>query len=296
MNHSSPDFNKNFSGKILIVGADGILGSALKSLFRDIGISAFFSTRRMLHTDTEHIYMDLNNPKIDVEKFNVIVYLAQSGRYRDYPDGLGDLSQINIVAPGVISRAAAMSGVKFVYFSTGSVYEPSDHYLNEGSQLKKQGALDSYSLSKLLGEMLIRDISSSNLVIRPFFMYGKNAKDSSLFPSLIRSVLQEKEITLTGESGLVFNPISSRQAALALIHLINSDATGVYNLSGYECTDLKSVVEKISSKFSKLPNFKVLPGSSQLLGDSGKLVASGFSYSESLDDGLSNYLSEFKLP
>jgi nucleoside-diphosphate-sugar epimerase len=127
-------------------------------------------------------------------------------------------------------------------------------------------------------------------------MYGKNAKDSSLFPSLVRSILQEKEITLVGENGLIFNPISSRQAALALIHLISCDAAGVYNLSGHESTNLKSVVGKISSRLNKKPIFKVLSGSSQLLGDSEKLKASGFSYSESLEEGLSNYMSEIELP
>ena len=296
MNHFSLKARKKFPGKILIIGSDGTLGSAMKSLLRELDISAFFSTRNLQSKEADHIYLDLNNPNIDVEKFDVIVYLAQSSRYRDYPAGLGDLSQINIVAPSVISRAALRGGAKFVYFSTGSVYEPSDRCLNESSQLKRQGLLDSYSLSKLLGESQISDISSSNLVIRPFFIYGKNAKESSLFPSLVRSVLQEKEITLAGETGLVFNPISSRQAALALIHLIECDAAGTYNISGYESTHLKAVVEKISRKLNKKPTFKVLPGSSQLLGDTEKLKATGFTYSESLDEGLSNFLSEIKLP
>jgi len=296
LNHFSLRRKSKLPLKILVVGADGTLGSALKSLLRELDFSAFFSTRNLQNKEVDHIYLDLNSPNIDVEKFDVIVYLAQSGRYRDYPDGLGDLSQINIVAPSVISRAALKSGGKFVYFSTGSVYEQSEHYLDESSQLKRQGGLDSYSLSKLLGESQIRDISCSNLIIRPFFMYGKNAKDSSMFPSLVRSILQEKEITLVGENGLVFNPISSRQAALALIHLINVDADGVYNLSGYESTDLKSVVDKMSSKLNKKPILKVLPGSSQLLGNSEKLKASGFSYSESLEEGLSNYMSEIELP
>lgn len=296
MNHFSLSRENKFPGKILIVGADGALGSAVKSLLRELNFSAFFSSRNLQNKDADHIYLDLNSPNIDVEKFDVIVYLAQSGRYRDYPDGLGDLSQINIVAPSVISRTALKSGGKFVYFSTGSVYAQSDYYLNENSQVKRQGELDSYSLSKLLGESQIIDTSSSNLIIRPFFMYGKNAKDSSLFPSLVRSILQEKEITLVGENGLIFNPISSRQAALALIHLISCDAAGVYNLSGHESTNLKSVVGKISSKLNKKPIFKVLSGSSQLLGDSEKLKASGFSYSESLEEGLSNYMSEIELP
>ncbi len=296
MNHFSLSRKNKFPGKILIVGADGALGSAVKSLLRELNFSAFFSSRNLQNKDADHIYLDLNSPNIDVDKFDVIVYLAQSGRYRDYPDGLGDLSQINIVAPSVISRTALKSGGKFVYFSTGSVYAQSDYYLNENSQVKRQGELDSYSLSKLLGESQIIDTSSSNLIIRPFFMYGKNAKDSSLFPSLVRSILQEKEITLVGENGLIFNPISSRQAALALIHLISCDAAGVYNLSGHESTNLKSVVGKISSRLNKKPIFKVLSGSSQLLGDSEKLKASGFSYSESLEEGLSNYMSEIELP
>lgn len=293
-------FKQNSDGgereSILIVGGDGTLATALRSLSQDKKMDFVFSSRAIKHLDRD-VFLDLNKiPSGNYfEKYSTIVYLAQSLRYREYPDGLSDLTQVNIIAPRLLAEIASQHGSKFVYFSTGSVY-PSGPLPNaESGSFKSQGNLDSYSISKIFGEKAIEGANSRSLILRPFFIFGFSQNSHSLFPSIYRSLQNGETITLKGSNGLRFNPISSIDAAKALIHLLSIDATGVFNLCGDEIITLREVVRLFSLSIDRDPSFQFVEGEESILGDPKKLIESGFYFSSNLRDRITDYVSQIEL-
>jgi UDP-glucose 4-epimerase len=281
---------------ILIIGGDGTLATALRSLNHDSKIEIVFSSRSKKHLDRD-VFLDLNKiPSANYfEKYSTIVYLAQSLRYREYPSGLSDLAQINIIAPRLLAEIAAQHDSKFVYFSTGSVYPSGPLPNSEYGSFKSQGNLDSYSISKIFGEKAVEDACPRSLILRPFFIFGNSHNSQSLFPSLYRSIQNGETITLKGLNGLVFNPISSIDAAKALIHLLSIDATGVFNLCGNEIITLREVIELLSSNTEREPNIKFIESEDCLLGNPNKLIESGFHFPSNLRERIVEYVSQVEL-
>lgn len=281
---------------ILIVGGDGTLATALRSLSQDSKMEIVFSSRSIKYLDQD-VFLDLNKiPSANYfEKYSTIVYLAQSLRYRDYPDGLSDLAQVNVIAPRLLAEIATLHSSKFVYFSTGSVYPSGPLPNSESGSFKPQGNLDSYSISKIIGEKVVESAHPGSLILRPFFIFGNSHNSQSLFPSLYRSLQQGEAITLKGLNGLRFNPISSIDAAKALIHLLSIDATGVFNLCGNEVTTLREVIELLSLNIAREPNLKFVEGEESLLGNPDKLIESGFHFSSNLRERITDYVSQVEL-
>jgi len=283
-------------GRTLIIGGDGVLGTALRSLAYKLDLNFVF-TSRSLNAFSPGNFLDLNQipGKAFFAGFSTIIYLAQSREYRSYPEGLADLVQLNIIAPTELAKIAEQIDSKFVFFSTGSVYPFSELPSYEESPIKPQGKLDSYSASKLFGEKAIQKVNPNSLILRPFFIFGMSHNNQTLLPSIYKLIVDQQAINLKGINGLSFNPISSNDAAAALLHLISHNAIGIYNLAGHEITNLRRVANLMSSRLNLEPNFIVSDGQEILLGGCDKLLESGFQFSKPLEARLSEYVLELEL-
>lgn len=292
------EINKSFEtlGRTLVVGGDGVLGTALRSLSLKLDLDFVF-TSRSLKAFSPGIFLDLNQvPDKDFfAEFSTIIYLAQSREYRSYPEGLADLVQLNIIAPTELAKIAKQIDSKFVFCSTGSVYPLSELPNYEESPIKPQGKLDSYSASKLFGEKAIQKVNPNSLILRPFFIFGMSHNNQTLLPSIYKLLVDRQAIHLKGVNGLSFNPISSIDAAAALLHLIDNNSIGVYNLAGHEITNLRNVANLMSSKLDLEPNFIMHDGQEILVGACDKLLETGFQFSKTLDARLNEYVLELKL-
>jgi dTDP-4-dehydrorhamnose reductase len=119
--------------------------------------------------------------------------------------------------------------------------------------------------------------------------------NQTLLPSIYKLIVDRQSINLKGINGLTFNPISSNDAAAALLHLIAHNVGGVYNLAGHEITNLRSVANLMSSRLEIEPNFVVSDGQEILIGGCDKLLETGFQFSKTLDVRLNEYLLELEL-
>jgi nucleoside-diphosphate-sugar epimerase len=283
--------------KYLIIGGDGVLGNAFRTISVESNSTFVFTSRLTTGLKQDTVPLDLLSDltKFDFSSFTAVIYLAQSREYKNFPLGMSDLCRINVIAPGIIAQTLNSLGVKFVYCSSGSVYKPSEFPISETDELKSNTSLDAYSASKLLAESAILAINPNNLVLRPFFIFGHSWKNSSLIPSLLDRLQNEREITLAGDEGLVFNPISALDAARAILHLLELERDGVYNLSGADSVSLKKIVDNLAQFFEITPKYKISSSQEILLGDNSKLVGTGFRYLRNVDEGFKLYFSELKL-
>ena len=252
---------------ILITGANGLLGRNLvEMLSAEHQIYAVVRTRENTYFKCNQnitiIETDLNNLDLTVlpEKIDAIYYLAQSNRFREFPDGTEDMLAINIATPLKIANWAIKNKIKtFVYASSGGVYTNPDKAVKEFFDINANEKLGFYLNSKLSAEMLLRNYAQmfeTFTIIRPFFMYGVGQNKTMLIPRLIESVIHEQEITLNGENGIKINPIYVTDAAKAISRILDLKGEHIINIAGNDIVSLKELCLIIGEIVGKEPIFK----------------------------------------
>lgn len=245
--------------RILITGANGLLGSHLLPLLKDKYDLHLLQRHAMaaneVHVSFQQVDLGASHLPELPAKMDAIIYLAQSERYREFPEGATDVFQVNTAQVINLLDYARRAGVKkFIYASTGGVYTGGKN-LSETEVLPTDGSTGFYAATKLATELLVQSYKGFFDVVnlRFFFIYGKGQKPYMLMPRLVDSVRTEKPVKLAGNKGLHLNPVHARDAAIAVAAALQSQGTHVINVAGPEIISLREVVEIIGRKLSKTP-------------------------------------------
>jgi UDP-glucose 4-epimerase len=283
--------------RVLITGAGGFVGSHLvKALVQDdrtevIGIARkpsglFFPRYRELALDlSTPDFPDRLPPGIDV-----VVHLAQSLGYRDFPSTADDLFAVNVGSTARLLEWGRTRQIKrFLFASSGNVYTPSALPLKETDPCDPNSF---YGVTKLSAELLIRQYSSffDTTVLRIFGVYGPKQR-GMLIPNMIARIRSGGDVTLGQGIGYVFSPLFITDCVEILAGLTTqTDTRGsdVYNLGGTETVDLKRVVDLLGRHVGKSPKITNTDAEvTYLLGDSSKLYSkAGFRPRVGIERGL----------
>jgi UDP-glucose 4-epimerase len=241
--------------RFLITGSRGFIGRYLVQELLESGATVYAHDRSdETPALARHISLvgDLTTPgwtSFLPEQVDVVVHLAQSTRYREFPDGALDMLRVNVDATVELLDWARTHGVsQFLFASTGSVYRPSSEFLNEDDHCHPTSM---YAATKLSAEYLVQQYAGffRTVIVRLFGVYGPGQKDM-IIPNMIDRVRMGKEITLAQGIGLQFTPIYVSDCVTMLQMLIDADhhrATGeVYNLAGNEVITLADLVDLIA--------------------------------------------------
>ena len=97
---------------------------------------------------------------------------------------------------------------KLIFFSTGSIYQPSNVKITENSKINLD---DDHKLTKYFGEKICevyrKYFKFKLIILRPFTIYGKNQKDKLIF-NLIKKIKNNKRIYIDGNFGITLSCIS----------------------------------------------------------------------------------------
>lgn len=253
---------------ILVTGANGLLGRYLVELLSNYHkVFAIVKDKEKLNFELNdnisaiEIDLSLIDTKLFPKNIDVVYYLAQSNRFREFPEGVDDMLSINVVAPNILAKWAVKTGVKkFIYASSGGVYTNPNKPVKEFFDINANEKLGFYLNSKLSAEMLLKNYASlfeTFAIIRPFFMYGVGQNETMLIPRLISSVQNEKEITLNGENGIKINPIYVTDASQAVANILDLTGEYIINVAGEEVVSLRELCIKIGQAVDKEPIFKI---------------------------------------
>jgi len=292
--------------KILITGVNGLIGTSfLQLLLNDEQFYVFgvdISPARISHPRYKHIEVNLTDSSLFVQSLNlkvdVVVHLAQSRFYKDFPDKNMDVFEVNVYSTFILLEWARNSGVRqFIYASSGGIYGFGKNIFSEEYSVKLNSNLGFYLSTKLMGEMLIHNYQSffTTTIIRPFFVFGPNQNPGMLIPSLIQKVRSQQPIILKGENGIRINPIHVEDAVGIIKILIIKNTPGIYNVCGNEIVYLKHLVDIISKKLNILPVLNILPmnENADIVGDNQKIKNLGFEYSKNITEEIENMCQYF---
>lgn len=269
-------------GAVVVVGAAGLLGRELVRV-----LASEYQVYAVQRLETDHpdgviviptdLSLGLNQGGLPARADHV-VFLAQSPRFRDFPEGVEDVVAVNIARlTDALTYARGAGARSFVYASTGGVYGTGDAPFTERAPVPPPAAqLNFYAASKLCGELLASAFSEVLAIVRLryFFIYGPAQKPHMLVPRLIESVRSEQPIGLQGCNGLSLNPVYVGDAALATAAALGREESCAINVAGPQVLTLRELADAIGARFGRQPIYRVdlnaSPGS--LIGDIGRMA------------------------
>ena len=217
--------------RVLITGSTGFLGRQL-AVNMACRHEVYALVRRRtanLPANVEQIEQDFCHPlMLDAlpRRIDAVIHLAQSLRYREFPDGAADLLSVNVCATGALLDYAVASGARsFILASSGSVYPSTCDNLEERTSLAPEGY---YAASKYAAELLAVPYRQtlSVCILRPFFLYGPGQQSDRMIPALRKRIHSNQAVTLDGNGdGMILSPTHVNDAA----RVFQAAAEGAWN-------------------------------------------------------------------
>jgi dTDP-4-dehydrorhamnose reductase len=215
---------------MLLIGADGQLGSELRQAFSDCDLVPL--------THAEFDLTDRTQVRDVLHKYGPHMILNTAAYHRvdeceDYPERA---FAVNAIAVRDLAIAAREVGAVLVHFSTDYVFDGKKQTpYQEGDP---SGPLSVYATSKLAGEYFIKATLPQHFVIRTCGLYGpagRRSKTENFVETMLRLAADGREIRVVGDQ--IVTPTSANELACKIRQLVETDAYGLYHVTNNgECS------------------------------------------------------------
>lgn len=209
---------------ILITGANGQLGTELRTLLDAKGISYTATDSKELDiTNAEGVnaYFQARKPEL---VFHCAAYTAVDAAEEEPGKSIDEL--VNATGTQNIATAAESVGATLVYISTDYVFDGQNDGMYE--EMDKQNPQNEYGRTKSLGEKAVRDTMSKYYIIRTSWVFGKYGKN---FVYTMLNLSKTHDV-LTVVDDQVGRPTWTYTLAQFMLYAVeNKIVYGTYNLS-----------------------------------------------------------------
>jgi UDP-glucose 4-epimerase len=261
---------------ILVTGASGFIGSNLIiDLLKSDEYVVYALSRKPIFNSSEkfhNIIGDLSTDDFTKDlpaQMDVVIHLAQSNEYRNFPDKADDIFAINVRSTQMLLEWSRKVRIKkFIFASSGNVYKLQNKLLSENDICAPEGY---YGATKYAGEQIITPYKEfyQIVILRIFGAYG-HGQDNMTIPNIIKKIKNKEEISLAKAAGLYFTPLFIADCVEMINAVINSNSKSlVYNLAGNDVIHLGHLVEIISKIIAIKPRINLIDKEPMyLMGDS----------------------------
>ncbi|WLA86087.1 NAD-dependent epimerase/dehydratase family protein [Bradyrhizobium elkanii] len=243
---------------VLLTGATGFVGSRLLSLLQGKGacVTALIRPGAQLSrsSNVRIVEADLSgNFSSDLQqvgRIDAIIHLAQAGGWKEFPRQTGAIAAVSIAAAARLAEYGVGHGARqFVLASSGGIYGPSAHALNEDAPIRPTNELGFYLQAKVSAETLLRCFEPHLVVsrLRYFFVYGPGQSGEFLIARIRGAIARGEPIRLAESCGPRLNPIFLDDAAQATIAALELKESHAINVAGPEVASLQEIAEMIAS-------------------------------------------------
>lgn len=266
---------------VLLTGATGLVGGALLgSLTDEYEVHAIVRKAPIGPSSIHWIEHDLSSSGLPDQMpahVDTVVHLAQSLRFRDFPEAARDIFEVNVASTARLLEWGSRCGLRrFVYASSGGIYGHGDSDFREDDAVRSPTSLGYYLASKHSAELLVEAYGSQFIIIilRFFFVYGPEQRRSMLIPRLIHTVRAGKPISLQGSDGIRINPIYVGDAAASVKASLSLEDNARINVAGPEVLNMREIATVIGERVGREPTFSVNDADpAHLVGDISRMKA-----------------------
>jgi UDP-glucose 4-epimerase len=244
---------------VVVTGATGFLGSVVVELLgRQDEVVALHrpGSPPQAVAGVRWIAQDLAAPLSAElpEHADAVLHLAQSRRYREFPEGGVDVYAVNAgMTVELLDYARRAGAASFTYASSGAVYASGPEPVNE-DDAPRPGNF--YAASKLAGELATEQFRSQLRahVLRFFFIYGPGQRNMFI-PGVLGRIRDSQEVTLAGADGIHVNPVYVDDAAAAVAATLELADSMTLNVAGPDVVSLRDIAELGGRALGCAPRF-----------------------------------------
>ncbi|GEL15455.1 dTDP-4-dehydrorhamnose reductase [Pediococcus cellicola] len=209
---------------ILITGANGQLGTELRHLLDEKGITyAATDTKELDITNQQMVndYFAKNKPEL---VFHCAAYTAVDAAEEEPGKSIDE--KVNVLGTQNLATAAECVGATLVYISTDYVFDGQNTGMYQ--EMDPQNPQNEYGRTKSLGEKAVRDTMSKYYIIRTSWVFGKYGKN--FVYTMLNLAKTHDVITVVDDQ--VGRPTWTRTLAEFMVYAVEHQvAYGTYNLS-----------------------------------------------------------------
>lgn len=243
-------------GKILVIGAQGMLG---RDLVPELRVS--FPNDEILGWDIGEIDIRMEKETIGQLEalhpqviINVAAYTDVDGCERNQEEAF----RVNSEGMKHIALGAQRCGAKVVYLSTDYVFDgkKGEPYLEEDFP----HPLNIYGESKLRGERYVQELTKDGLIIRTQWLFGKDGKN--FVYAILRQAQEKKVLSIVEDQ--IGSPTYTRDLSKAICALVQKEAQGIFHVSNEGSCSWFIFAQKILH-YAGIQGVRVIPITSEEL-------------------------------
>lgn len=209
--------------RILLLGSDGTLGTALAVVFQDATL--------IMPSPSEVNFEKDESITVGVEQTapNLVINAAAYTAVDDAERERDRAMRINGQAVGALADACAKRRVPLVHYSTDYVFAGNDQRGYNEQDIPAAG--NAYGQSKLLGERLLVQSGAAFLLIRTSRLYGQSGEGSRTKKNFVTLMIEQArtrdQIEVVNDERA--SPTYALDLAQATRQLVDSGAGGIFH-------------------------------------------------------------------
>lgn len=259
--------NRNIKPEqILVTGASGFLGGHVVATLLNEGYNVVaHSNHRHLPPEISErckriVSGDIRDPEVQqkaLQNVQVVCHLAAyiPPQYNGLNEAVHCYS-VNAQASLELATMASEKGVRrFIYFSTGNMYERSDRPCVETDKIFPAEYASDYFVSKLAAEIYLTNISIrlpiEVVILRIGAPYGPGEPDNKVIPTFLRLASQGQTLRVLSGGISTANFVFVSDIADITEKVISGGSQGIYNVASGENTSLLELANTIISMYGE---------------------------------------------
>lgn len=228
--------------KILVTGANGMLGQDLCPILEDVG--AF-----VIETDVDTL--DITDKKLTEKVLtdihpDMVIHCAAYTNVDKAEDDLKTAELINVTGTENLAETCAKLDITLVYISTDYVFDgtKTEPYKPQD----RTNPLNNYGMTKYEGEEAVRSLCEKYYIARTSWLYGHHGKN---FVETMLNMAQKDEISVVDDQ--IGSPTWTVELANGIIKLL-SKPYGTYHICGSGQTSWYGFAKEIFEQYAKIQN------------------------------------------
>jgi len=256
--------------RVLLIGADGQLGSDLKKTLQNYELFCpLINELDITQFDKVKEYIEQTLP-------DLIVNTAAFHQVDECEKDIQKSFLVNTHAIKNLAETCQKFDIPFVHISTDYVFGLDEKRKIPYSEEDLPGPVNVYGISKLAGEYFVRYALKKYFIIRPAALFGATGakgKGGNFVETMLRLAKEKGEVKVKNDE--FTSPTYTRELAEVIVELIKTENYGVYHITSqdgcswyefakkiFELTNTKVNCQPVSSEefptIARRPRYSVL--------------------------------------